>query len=335
MIFHYGFSIQGKHHIKKGVCCQDSHITAKLGDGFYLAAVADGVGSARNAQTGSKIAIESIYKFCKEYMPLDDDPESIAAMLKTAYNYAFKQIYNEALKSNQELESYDTTLSAAIYMPNAGIVYGHAGDGAIIGLDVSGKYISITRPQKGYDGISVIPLRSFGRRSWEFGLYDGELVSVMLVTDGMLDILSPTILSHPDYNRTEIYVPLASFFADSAGIPEKPEEQEKLRKDIHEFASGNTLNDEAIFYKRLNESYCGHILDIARSKEIIDSIKAKNFPVQLMRLEQDDKSVACIINLFLGKNAFCSNNPPESYYEEPDWNKLQALYDSNHFGTRL
>ena len=49
-----------------------------------------------------------------------------------------------------------------------------------------------------------------------------------------------------------------------------------------------------------------------------------------MRLEQDDKSVACIINLFLGKNAFSSNNPPEKYYEEPDWNKLQALYDRNH-----
>ena len=330
MIFHYGFSLQGKHHIKKGKCCQDSHITANLGEGFYLAAVADGVGSAKNAQIGAKIAVESLYGFCKEYMPIDDDPESIAAMLKTAYNYALMQIYREALKNNEELESYDTTLSAAIYMPNAGIVYGHAGDGAIIGLDVSGKYFSITRPQKGYDGISVIPLRSFGRRSWEFGFYDGELVSVMLLTDGMLDIISPMILSYPDYKRTEIYVPLASFFADPTGIAENLEEQEKLKKDIVEFASGNTFNDKSIFYKRLNTVYGGHIFYLARAKEIIDSIRINNFPAHLMRMEQDDKSVACIINMFLGKSTFSNNNPPESYYEEPDWNKLQKLYDGKH-----
>lgn len=66
MIFEYGFSVVGKSHIKKGTCCQDSHCIRKLENGWIIAAVADGVGSAKNSHIGSKIAAKTVVEFCEE-----------------------------------------------------------------------------------------------------------------------------------------------------------------------------------------------------------------------------------------------------------------------------
>ena len=115
MLFDYGFSLIGKSHIAKGTCCQDNHKIKKLGNGWYIAAIADGVGSAVNSQIGSKIATETVVEMCEELMPWDYNTISIKSMMRTVYNYAFKRIMNEAEKTGNPIESYDTTLSMVIY----------------------------------------------------------------------------------------------------------------------------------------------------------------------------------------------------------------------------
>ena len=52
----YGFSVQGKSHIKNNTVCQDFNKFGQLKSGVYIGIVADGVGSARYSDIGSKMA---------------------------------------------------------------------------------------------------------------------------------------------------------------------------------------------------------------------------------------------------------------------------------------
>ena len=63
----YGFSIQGKSHIARNIVCQDSSLAVQLKCGLYMGIVADGVGSARHADIGSKMAVEQLYHYCDSH----------------------------------------------------------------------------------------------------------------------------------------------------------------------------------------------------------------------------------------------------------------------------
>ena len=234
MIIDYGFSMNGKSHIAKGVCCQDNHKIKKLDNGWYIAAIADGVGSAKNSHIGSKIATETVVTVCEEYMPWDFNIISIKSLIHTAYNYAFKQILRESQRSKEPIESYDTTLDLVIY-DGCKIVYGHSGDGGIVGLNTFGNYVPITKPQKGADGISVIPLRA-GYSTWNIDTYEEELAAVLLMTDGMWDnVLFPYLLRDNDNGLNRAYVPTASFFGDPicfSGDENSVEEAKKKRERV-------------------------------------------------------------------------------------------------------
>ena len=172
MVLNYGFSITGKSHLKRNIVCQDSHKIKKMDNGWVIAAVADGVGSAENSHIGSKIAVETVVTFCEECMPYDYNVISIKSMMRTAYNYALKCIYREAEKTGNPVESYDTTLTMVIYDGHR-IIYGHSGDGAILGLTQYGNYVEITSPQKGADLVSVLPLRA-GYTQWVIDSYEED-----------------------------------------------------------------------------------------------------------------------------------------------------------------
>ncbi len=53
-----GASVQGNGHISVNMTCQDSSDYKHLGDGWGIAVVSDGAGSAKNAQIGSGIAVQ-------------------------------------------------------------------------------------------------------------------------------------------------------------------------------------------------------------------------------------------------------------------------------------
>ena len=228
MIIDFGISTVGKSHIKKGTCCQDSHYIKTMQNGWVIAAVADGVGSAKNSHIGSKIAAETVVEFCDECMPWDFNIISIKSMMRTAYNYAFKQILRESQQSGEPIESYDTTLSMVIY-DGQRIIYGHSGDGAIFGLTTFGDYVEITRPQKSADGVSVIPLRG-GYTQWVIDTYEEDLSAVLLMTDGMLETLCHYLLRDHEKKTNRAYIPLMTYFADPNGFD--VDDFKKIKKEI-------------------------------------------------------------------------------------------------------
>lgn len=318
MIFNYGFSLVGKSHIANGTCCQDAHKILKMDNGWYIAAVADGVGSAKNSQDGSKIAVETVTAFCKECMPWDYSVIGIKSMMRTAYNYAFKKILDKAEETGEPIESYDTTLSMVIY-DGKRIIYGHSGDGAIIGLTTFGDFIEITTPQKGDDGVCVIPLRA-GYTNWVIDTYKEDLAAVLLMTDGMLDVLCPYLLRDLQNNSSTIYSPLGSFFADPKGFTEDEGEGECIKKEIENFLICSNDYNFDDFYKRLSDIYKHHIPDYFA--EVVDGFKNKNYPIGMMYKQQDDKTMVGLINL----EASVEDKEKE-FYAEPDWENHKELWD--------
>lgn len=321
MIFNYGFSIVGKSHIEKGTCCQDSHKIKKMDNGWYVAAIADGVGSAKNSHIGSKIAADTVVDFCSEYMPWDYSIIGIKSMLRTAYNYAFKQILRVSEKSGEPIESYDTTLSVVIYDGHR-IIYGHSGDGAIIGLTIYGDYIQITKPQKGDDMVSVLPLRA-GYTVWSIDTYEEELAAVMLMTDGMLDgTLCPYLLKQS--NVSEVYTPIASFFADPYGTAETEKKVKKIKKEIKDFITVDDEYNIDKFYDRLSEIYKKHHGE--KGKDLVDNLKEKNYPIALMQSVQDDKTMVALINteaVFETKDI--------QHFSDPNWDDLQEEWNKKAY----
>ena len=314
MIINYGFSLTGKSHISRELPCQDNHKIKKIDNGWYIAAIADGVGSAKNSQIGSKIAVDTIVTFCEEYMPWDYNIISIKSMLRTAYNYAFKKILRESQRAGEPIESYDTTLTTVIYDGHR-IVYGHSGDGAIIGLNSFGSYIPITQPQKGIDNVSVLPLRA-GYTQWKIDSYEEELAAVLLMTDGIADTFLPYLLKDSENNLNRVYVPLASFFADPIGF----EKDEETIQHIKYFLSDDEKFNDSMFYSRIEKIYENRVQK--NSNNIIEKLRKNNFPIKLIKDVQDDKTLVGLINTEIEVYS-----KESTFYEEPDWKKLQEEWN--------
>ena len=307
----YGFSMAGTAHVAKGVCCQDSHKISVTKNGIYVGAVADGVGSAENSQIGSKIAAETAVNACVELMPIDYDEICIRSMIRVAFNYAFKKIHEESERSGKPIESYDTTLSLVVYNGKR-VVYGHSGDGAIIGLTTAGEYVEITSPQKGPDGVSVIPLR-FGYSQWNIDTYNEDLAAVILVTDGMRDgVFCPYLLRDHEKGTSNVYVPAATFFCDPNCV------DNDASKTIKRFMANDCDSDA--FYKQLKTAY--EKRTGRKANQILTQIKKENVPMLSMKSVTDDKTVVCIIN-----NNFPIRNAEPKYYQEPDWKILKEVWD--------
>ncbi|MBS5479214.1 MAG: protein phosphatase 2C domain-containing protein, partial [Coriobacteriia bacterium] len=250
----YGISQAGRSHIERGLPCQDSHyILPAQEEGTWILAGADGVGSAAHAEIGAHIAAREAALFCARCLPPDRDLTSTYSMVRTAMNYALKQVLRRALADDEPAERYDTTLTLAIY-DGARVIYGHAGDGGLFALRCDGGIVEVTTPQHGPDGETVIPL-SGGYTGWEIGTYPHDVAALLFATDGMRAALKPSLLAFAgsqrqvharagvgakvsaglgalagrlqpgggthageDVDDPTIYTPLVRFFADPRGL---------------------------------------------------------------------------------------------------------------------
>lgn len=324
MIFDYGFSIAGQSHLQMDKPCQDAYCIRQLENGWFVGAAADGVGSRANAEEGSALAVKTSVDFVCDYMPYDYSIISMKSMLRTALNHTMKTIIRHAEARELPVENFDTTLSLVIY-DGKRIIYAHSGDGAIIGLTAFGELIEITKRQKAEDGISLIPLRA-GYKAWEIDTYEEELAGVIIVTDGVLDAMSPYLLKMrgddvPEYAGGHgLYVPIGTFLADPSGVPEDEEGRVVLRERLEAYVTADMDYDSEFFYERLQEIYRSRAGE--QADELIAELKKYNYPISLMQGSQDDKTVVGFLNTDAGIEA-----QPASYYKDADWIAYQAIWD--------
>lgn len=270
----------GTSHTKSGIVCQDSSKVNRLSNGWVVAAVADGVGSAKHSEVASKLAVDTVVDICDNRIDKHTQFNDLQSIILSAYKEAEKNIEDFAAQRGDNISEYDTTLSMVIY-DGEKVAYGHSGDGGIVGLTMDGEYVKITEPQKADDNICVIPLRA-GEMSWVIGECALRLASVLLATDGVYDTFFPYLLKG---QKTEIYIPLIRFFMDNNCL------------DI-----GNNS-----------------ITDIEKSR--LDFLQSSSYEFVF-----DDKTILVVLNT----NVFPALKE-ESYYLEPDWDKLQLEWNKKAY----
>ena len=320
----YGYSIQGKSHIQRGVVCQDSSKVQRLRANVYMGIVADGVGSAVHSDIGSKMAVDALFAFCNEHIKRGYSIEQMLQVLQQGYEYAFQQIEQYVSTNKQDIAQYDTTLSAVIY-DGENIIYGHAGDGGIVMRCQTGEIKALTNRQKGADGVSVRPLRA-GSTSWEFGVSQEAAAGVLLVTDGLLDgVIEPSLLNIPktstqfiqgNFKKNTVYITVAEFFMNPDVVFNNREIVDPERLMEHYLRGDLSGEDEGNFLQYMKASYTKSFGD-KNAEKLCQVIAQYSYAVWALSKVDDDKSLVCLMN-----NAMKVEKQKLEYYVEPNWNWL-------------
>lgn len=297
----YGYSIQGKSHIQRGVVCQDSSKVQRLRANVYMGIVADGVGSAVHSDIGSKMAVDALFAFCNEHIKRGYSIEQMLQVLQQGYEYAFQQIEQYVSTNKQDIAQYDTTLSAVIY-DGENIIYGHAGDGGIVMRCQTGEIKALTNRQKGADGVSVRPLRA-GSTSWEFGVSQEVAAGVLLVTDGLLDgVIEPSLLNIPktstqfiqgNFKKNNVYITVAEFFMNPDVVFNNREIVDPERLMEHYLRGDLSGEDEGNFLQYMKASYTKSFGD-KNAEKLCQVIAQYSYAVWALSKVDDDKSFGCV-----------------------------------------
>ncbi|MCL2820281.1 MAG: protein phosphatase 2C domain-containing protein [Oscillospiraceae bacterium] len=197
-----GSSQIGKSHEVDDTVCQDSYYIQQ-GNGFFVAAVADGLGTSVHSDVASKIAAENSVKYCVDNITTSMSDEQILSGIKDAFEHANNSVKQEA---GEKINDYDTTLTLAFFKEGE-LFYGHAGDSGILALCADGTFEEVTTAQQaegeGKDR-PVYPLINESR--WVFEKFDLPVHAIYLMTDGMLNMTVPPILTDQRYHMDHSYL---------------------------------------------------------------------------------------------------------------------------------
>ncbi len=326
---YYNISEQGTSHKESEIVCQDYSKSERLNNNWYFGAIADGVGSAIYSNIGSQNAVEAAFDFFKTRITENDSYEEIISLLKLCYRYSLDTVFKVSQKMEKPISEFDTTLDVVLYNGEK-LLWGHSGDGGIIGEKNDGTFYSITSRQKGSDSVSVIPLRG-GEETWEFGMEE-NIASVLMVTDGMLDgLFIPVLLNIPlnkkeldnnSFKKNNVYVSAAIFFMNPYSSY-KCAEANYSDNLIKQFVkNGTNVNDQKLFLACLKNAYNNIFKPEIADKIIQECDKYYNFISGLNEIT-DDKTVLCIMN---DNKRIISDNI--NYYREPDWEWRTNLYNA-------
>ena len=250
MIHSYGITQQGPYHVQKNMVCQDFHYRKKVSDDCMIAAVADGLGSETHSDTASEIAATESVEYCFAHLPADWTEENMLQLISDSFRHALQKIGERVEKENGDINQYDTTLCLAVFK-GGDVYFGQSGDSGAIVLCRDGHYEGITRQQRDENGC-VFPL-AFGPEKWEFGT-KSDVVSLLLATDGMLEIFFPFLL-RPE--KVNIYVALAQFFMDPLSLKFDEAGEQTVQENMSAFVRSipeDQVNDDKTVLVMVNDA---------------------------------------------------------------------------------
>ena len=158
-----GISLQGRSHLHGGTECQDSHSIKDLGDGWILAIVSDGAGSAKDSARGSEAnctivghLLERLFNekdwIKTNYLP--NDKEWYIEMYNIL-SLTQKIIAEKATEQNMESRSLNATVIVLVVTPR-GMLTAHIGDGRMGYKSIDGAWHSLMVPHKGEEANQTV-----------------------------------------------------------------------------------------------------------------------------------------------------------------------------------
>lgn len=178
---------QGTRHAQEGIEGQDFSVVADAGDGYVVAAIADGVSSASMSLEGARFATTRAAESVCDALDALDGPlgeEEGQEILRRAFRDALDGLDDHAYERELPLVLLDSTLTVTIYDGDGNLWTGHVGDDGIVAMRSDGSFGMVTTRHKGRTAHEVMPLRSTS--DWEFG-FEAGVASYVMMTDGMLD----------------------------------------------------------------------------------------------------------------------------------------------------
>ena len=156
-------SVAGKSH-RNGLC-QDSHGIEDLGEGWMAAVVADGLGSKRHSDIGSKEAVKKGLEAMKrvvqtkgwiekEMLPSEQEWSLIG---RSILFEVFVHLYLVSLKRDIAKDELATTFIGVIASP-LGVMLVHMGDGRAGYCGIDGEWEAMMKPINGEASNIVVPV---------------------------------------------------------------------------------------------------------------------------------------------------------------------------------
>jgi hypothetical protein len=145
-----GSSVRGTHHIRDNQPRQDAFgIRLAAGD-TILIAVADGVGSASQAEIGSYLAASTALDWLESnlWQSGPNNHEDWEAIFRESFLKASNRLEEQASLQGLPATDFATTLLLAAASPDY-LITGQIGDGAIVAMEIDGVLLTVSHPQQG------------------------------------------------------------------------------------------------------------------------------------------------------------------------------------------
>lgn len=227
-------SVVGTSHARTPVPCQDAAFCRILGGTTLIAAVADGAGSARHSDQGSKLAVKKAVdavvdalagapRAARNGTVLTD--QQWHHVLQAAMYVALGHIEVAAALRGVPSRELATTLLLFAATPNF-VVAAQIGDGAIVVEDIKGRFHAITTPQNGeYANMATFLVTPNAFKSMQHEVWRGVYKGIAAFTDG----LQRLALSMPQGD------PHAPFFRPLFEYAEQAEDGPEAIREIDAF----------------------------------------------------------------------------------------------------
>ena len=202
-------SVRGSKNEARELPCQDfsaSALLPRLAADAFIAVIADGVGSAPYADTGSRLAAiaarDAAIDATWAWNP-DLSPEHFESILYHSLIQARHTVENEAQKLHQMPANFATTLTVVIHAADT-VAIASIGDGAVIVANDDDQWTTLCPPQRGEyvnETYAITSRRAIQSAQIVVASSKTRLKVIAATTDGLINLSlnSRTYDPHPPF----------------------------------------------------------------------------------------------------------------------------------------
>lgn len=178
-----GARTTGLSHLRTGLPCQDSFACQSLPHNTFVAAIADGAGSAAMAEQGAQIAVDTVLTYLRN--SLEEGRGDFELLLRDAAAAARNAVIDEALYQEADPRIYASTLLAVVLTPKGGGAL-QIGDGVIVVSDNAEEWTWVFWPQRGeYANTTHFLTDESALDRIEIDVFGPAITDVALMSDGL------------------------------------------------------------------------------------------------------------------------------------------------------
>lgn len=229
-------SVPGASHLARGLPCQDTYRVEEVAKGGMIAALADGLGSARCAERGAQVAVDTAVITLRAALNtrLPKREKAWRRLLPQAFGAAHAALSDLAANNAAPLADYATTLLVAV-VTRQWLAVGQIGDGAVV-TQLEDVAVLVGRPQRGEFANETQPLTAVNALATVSYCYlPRPTAALALLSDGLQQLCIGAI----------DYVPHQPFFAPLFAQIRRPVPRYEAEADLIRFLQSERVNQRS------------------------------------------------------------------------------------------